>query len=285
MKLRNSFIVSTVILGLTTLGVCQGAAQALSGSIINTYGAPNPLWDLSKVSDWQDANLKMENSNSQVEIDFASPFAQDGKGRLAGAGSTTVQVKQQWNEDNGQVTHYDVSFPGTYVVKGSITSSKGVARVTCAIKAMGRASLEPSDSERTVTATSSSTFVIDPGAGSMTGRYSDKASAQGKGSISDRGTFVDPIPAALGNGSWTLVLNPVADAANKYTGTATITLNSGTIYPFSITGSYTPNTGASKLTLTGTDAALGSKLQLKLDGAVIKFISGKVSGQAIKILQ
>jgi len=172
------------------------------------------------------------------------------------------------------------------VTKGSITSSKGVAHVVFSVKVSGHTAIEHKgvSAVRAVTATANYTIKLDANAGQVTGRVSEKASAAGAGSISDTRQFADSIPADLGNGSWTLVLNFDAANGSKLTGKATVTLQTGAVYPFSFTGTFAPHTQLSKLSLKGLDAGKGSALQVTFKNNAITKIAGRVAGQSVNYI-
>lgn len=279
MKISKITILPAVVVGLVLLTAPCSRAQALSGSITNEFADPaNTLWDISKFIDFSESDFKLgDDSTGSIQLDFKAPFTQDGKGKLFGSGSTEVELVYK-----GEGGPAQVPFQGVYTTKGSVTSSKGVVKLILGTKVTGSALFL--GAQRKLSASGNVSLKFDMIARTISGRASYKATASGKGGISGS----QPLSMSFGDlkleAPWTLVLDPVP-AGNKYTGTATITLDSGTVYPFTLTGTYTPNTGASKLTLTGTGAALGSKLQLKMQGSDITFISGKVSGQMIKIMK
>ena len=71
----------------------------------------------------------------------------------------------------------------------------------------------------------------------------------------------------------------------KSSGTATVTLSTGRVYPFSFTGTFTPRTEQWKLNLKGVNAGKGSNLQVIAQGSDITKIVGRVSGQSVNIKQ
>src|SRR5204862_5952142 len=117
-----------------------------------------------------------------------------------------------------------------------------------------------SGATRTVSASEKVNLLIDPVSKQIiSGTFASKASASGLGSASDGGPVSpEPLPDELGDGTWTLSLNLEPNESNKYQGTnstATVTLMTGQVYPFSVVGAYKSTTGLTKLVLKGIDAA------------------------------
>lgn len=288
MKISKIILASIVLIALTSLTVATSQAQP-TGSITNLItGATNVIWDLSQLTnELQNLHLditgKSHGSTNHVEVLYADPFTQDGKGKLAGQGSTSVELIL---EEPSPATN---NFPGTYISKGSLTSSKGVTRAVFNSKVAGSTTF-PGDSQPTAVSASANYIVtFNAVSNTVSGRSVERASAARKGSLSEKSTFNDTISSLmdeLGNGTWTLVLDFAAPpAANKLAGTASVTLNSGAVYPFNFTGVYTPRTGASKLNLKGHDAGAGSILQVMLSTNHITRIVGRVTGQSVNIKQ
>jgi hypothetical protein len=286
----KSILITSSTLSLALLAALPGSAQP-TGSITNHVTASaNLLWDCSRLTELQDIELDIrkvsKGGTNGTDIAFADPFTQDGAGKLAGAGTTSVALIRDITEPQTS------AFPGTYATRGSITSSKGVAHLVLSVKVSGHTVLENSkgvSADRAVMATANYTVKLDPSAGQVTGRVSEKASAAGVGSISDTRQFADSIPADLGNGSWTLVLNFDAANGSKLTGNATVTLQTGAVYPFSLKGTFAPHTQQSKLNLTGQGAGKGSVLTVTLQpnaitGNVITKIVGRVAGQSVNYI-
>jgi hypothetical protein len=221
-----------------------------------------------------------------VELLFADPFTQDGKGKLSGGPASPPVTLIT---DGATQT-----FTGTYTTKGSITSAKGVARLTFNVKVTGTATLSGNNKPaepRAVRASATYTVKFDAVTDQISGRSVESAAAAGVGSISQSKSIpgsggTSTIPDDLGDGSWTLVLTftPAAgnSASGKLNGSATVSLATGQVYPFILTGTFTSHTGVSKLSLKGNGAGLGSSLQVTLNNDnVITGIVGKVSGQSV----
>jgi hypothetical protein len=272
MKRITKNLVSILGLCLVALAPNLSSAQAPSGNITTNITDPtNAIWDLTVVSDLKEISLEVED----VEVDFDLDFVQNGKGKLSGAGDTTVALVVEGFPQS--------AFPASYNLKGSISSSKGVGRLNWSVSVSGTTFLDGAD--RKVSAFEKVNLKFDPVTRQIvSGNYTQKASASGLGSLTDSGPVdPQPLPDELGDGSWTLAMDIEPDAKNKYSGTASVTLASGQVYPFSVMGSHVPKTGQTKLVLKGLDAATGSSLKVTLLGNDIVGILGKVSGQAISV--
>ncbi len=288
MKTTKVILTSAIIAGSAALTAFSGFAQPSSLSITNLIvGSTNALWDLSQLTnELQTIEMDIHNlshgGSDEVSLRYAAPYMQNGRGKLAGAGATTVSLAVS-DHQGGQTNAPD--FVGTYTSKGSISSAKGIARLAFSSRVIGTATLE--GAERAVAAAATYTVKLDANTGQVSGRSVERASARGLGSISESRALSDPLPEDLGDGTWALVLNfNAATNANKLTGTASVTLQTGQEYPFTFTGNYAPRTGQSKLNLKGTDAGLGCILQVTLNtNNAFTRIVGRVSGQTVNLKQ
>ena len=173
-------------------------------------------------------------------------------------------------------------FLGIYKLTGSVTSSRGGARGAITAAVAGSTLFE--GATRRLTATQKISFVVDASSKQCAGLSRDSASAAGKGSVSGVRSWGPYSLSSLGasDGSWTLALNP-ATAGKNITGAASITMQSGRAYTFTVKGLYNANKQQSKLLLTGTALAKGSNLQVTLSGSTITAIKGKISGQMVNL--
>jgi hypothetical protein len=250
-------------------------------------GSTNALWDFSTLTnEFENIELNTEKimdvGTNFIHAAFAAPYTQDGRGRLAGSGNASVAL-------SSNVTDPQTNALGaTYVSKGSVTSSKGVAHLVLSVKVSGQALLGDNKhpvAQRSVIVSVNCSAKFDAKTNQMSGRVSGTASASGLASLSNRRGFADAFPAELGDGAWTLVLQFGVISGNKSSGTATVTLSTGQVYPFTFTGTFTPRTEQWKLNLKGVDAGKGSNLQVIAQGSDITKIVGRVSGQSVNIKQ
>lgn len=255
-----------------------------SGSITNVFSGPtNILWDLTQfgLDQIQIDVTKISHltQTNEAVVEFDGPFTQDARGKLLGSGGTNASLTIS---SNGLSQFNDV-VPGQYSTSGSISSAKGVARVSFQSKFLGMAQLE--GRERSVSAGATYLLTIDGNANQVTGRFVQRASASGLNSISTSGSFVPAsIPDSLGDGSWTLALNFGAPMGNLLNGTAALTFgkDGSQVYPFTFTGKFLPATGQSTLNLKGVNAAQNSMLQVTLGSSnTILRVFGRVSGQTV----
>jgi hypothetical protein len=277
MKKSKSILQVSVLAVAATLGFQTLIAQP-SGSITNLVSNPaNALWDFSLLTnELQNIDLTASRKDVTAEFIYADPFTQNGAGKFSGSGSTTAALTVD-GESN--------SFAGPYKVSGSVTSSKGVAKVTFTTKVSGTG-VELDGKSRSVSGGETEIVEVDAVTGQVTGRSTARAAASGLGAISSTSTISDTlsdVAAQIGDGTWTLVLDFGSPSGKSLTGTATVTLNAGTVYPFSFTGAFDSKTGDSKLNLKGTGAGQGSALIVTLNSSnTVASISGKVSGQTVK---
>jgi len=275
--MKTKVILTTIALfGLSALTIQTCSAQAPTGSITNVItGTTNVLWDVSLVQQLQHIDLDIvsisHGNTNEDEILFDDPFTQDAKGKLAGTGTTSVEIAG--GSSSGL----------SYQTTGLLSGTKGVARLTFSAKITGLAFV--GGLFRNVSASGQYQVKLDANAGQISGRVSQKASASGLGGIAGTRIFTNATPPELGDGSWTLVLNFAGPATNKLSGTAAVTLQTGLTYPYTFTGTYNSRTGKSKLNLKGHDTGLGSNLQVTLQGTDISQIIGRVCGQSVNLKQ
>jgi hypothetical protein len=273
MKFNRWQIVGTFILGLAflprlaTAGIPSGSLQ------INVTGPTNHIWDASSIHELQHPDFEISDEN--VEISFAAPFVQTGAGKLVGTGLTQLEVDSPIFV--GTITD------AVYKASGSVTSSKGLARVTFTGSAKGLA--DAPGKTRVLTGTLAVKVAIDSLLESATGVYTSTGAASGYGTAKEVGTLDfnwTDVVNSMGNGSWTLSMQLTNDGVKKIGGTARVTLNSAAQFDFTVKGSYKSKTDTSLLVLSGTGSSKGSSLKVNLTGSTISVLQGKVSGQAIK---
>lgn len=275
----------TLATALTALTVQVSSALPTNSITITTNitGSANAVWNFSRLTNLlQNLDLDMlketKKSTNAVEVTYVSPFIQDGAGKLVGSG-TNANVTLIYG--NGQATN---TFTGTYTTHGTVSGSKGVTHLTFLSKVTGKTTFAGQSKASTAFATASYVMKFDAKAGTFSGRALQHASATRMGSISEVLSIdkTNSIPAELGDGSWTLALTST-NTNNKLSGTATVTLNSGEVYPFDFKGVYAPKTKKSVLNLKGVDAGKGSSLEVTLDDTTVTKLTGHISGQSVSL--
>ena len=271
--MKTFLLTGVIAVGLFAFAAPNAFCQAPTGSITNVIvDSHNTIYDAT-LTPLQNIQIDIPQDGG-ILVSWDDPFTQDGKGKLAGSGATTVFAT---NDPNIAVT-----FPATYQTKGSIKGNNGITTLKFSSKASGDTNFAGND--RKLTGTVNYSLTINKLAGTITGTNKQKASASGYGSASDTETINDVIPPELGDGSWTLILNFGAPNGTKLQGTATVTLATGQVYPFDFTGTFVDATGQSKLSLKGVDAGTGSKLTVTLQNGFLDTIKGKMAGQTINFI-
>lgn len=254
---------------------CLAQHTQPSGAITNLVSNPtNDLWDVTLDTKLNHVDTEIPRLHMIFDVDFT----QDGGGKLAGAGPTQVSLSYM-NKNDVWVTL--PPFPATYKVKGTVTSSKGIGKLSYTASIIGTNLMEGKD--RKISGSVSDTVKLNAITGQVTGTSTTKGSASGYGATSGKESFTYAVPVELGNGSWTLVMNLVPELKNKMSGAATVTLATGQAYDFAITGTWAPKTWQSKLTLKGFGPSKGSTLSVTMVDNDVTIISGKVSGQTVKV--
>lgn len=83
MKTSKALIASAATLIIAAVSSRVGSAQPSGSLTPHVSGTGNVLWDLSEISALQNLNLHIQNGDTDSTIDFADPFTQDGRGKLA----------------------------------------------------------------------------------------------------------------------------------------------------------------------------------------------------------
>lgn len=268
-----------LLLGVTLS--LPAAVSAQTSVTLEVTDHTNAVWDVSKLASLQHVSMEMERmSGAGSQIAYDAPFAQLGNGRLQGSGSTEMSVQYRRQGMWVQVP----AFTGTYRVNGSVMGTRGKALVTFHSTANGATSIDGTN--RQVTGRQNSTVRLDALTGMMSGRSSSLAMGMGMGAMTDHNTLdSEQIPTELGDGSWTLRMDFDPPVGNKLSGQGSVTLKTGMVLPYKITGTYGPNTHTSVLTLRGTDAARNSVLQVKLVNGEVKKVTGLISGQMVRVIK
>jgi hypothetical protein len=274
--------ISGVILsGLLVVGAAS-SARGQTGPAgdfqLSVTEASSIVWDLSAIDAFHHAGIEVEDPKKEgrAELDFLTTPILGAGGKISGAGQTTVSLGVE--TDLGWET---ITFPGTYKLSASISSSKGVAKGSSSVSVSGTAQLE--GKARALKASSSTSFTVNNSAKTVSGSMKSSASASGLGSISGKDTFGpnSMVTEGAGDGTWTLLMT-LSTTGKVVTGSqAKVTLSSGRILSFTAKGTFTAKTQATKLVLTGTGDAKGSSLQIGLAGSQIKTVKGKLLGQTV----
>ena len=257
-----------------------------SGSFTNTVTGPtNAVWDFEGVV--TNVNIDVTNkTGTEVQGDMSVTFNQSGAGKASGS-DTNVSVTLNISGGSSNTTG-SVSFPATVTVKGSINSTKGGAHLIFSVTGTGTGTLPGESQSSKISLSKQILATINSANQTVTGTMKGTASASGHGSIVNTTSFTNSISevggGALGDGSWTLTLNDLATTNNQVTGTATITLNSGQSFNYSVKGSFNSTKGT-KLVLTGSDPnSKGSAIQVTLDtNDVVTNIKGRITGQMVNV--
>lgn len=274
MKFIHRQIFTAFVLGLAFLPRLCVAAIPAGALQIEVTDPTNHIWDASSIDELQHLDFGVESES--IDISYAAPFTQTGAGKLVGEGLTDLEIAAP-------------IFVGTindaaYKVSGTVTSSKGVARVTFTGMAKGPALIE--GKARVLAGTLAVKVTIDSILESSSGVYLSTGSASGYGSAKEAGSldfsWLDVI-GSMGDGSWSLEMALTNDGVKKIGGTARVTLSSGATLDFTVKGAYKSKTDTSVLVLSAADASgKGSALKVSLTGSTITAIQGKVTGQVIK---
>jgi hypothetical protein len=206
-------------------------------------------------------------TDDSLGFNISYDMTQDAQGKLTGSGSASCSVEG---------IDVDISFD----ITGSIKQTGGIAIVKMSFKFRGTAS-DGYDTYK-FTASAKVTAEINLDSGTIEGTAKVRVSIRGYGSYSDESLYTEELPLDM-DGAFTLDLN-VSEAGRKLQGTGALTLSSGDIYYFSVTGKYNSKTDESSFTFKGDGSSKGCSLKIKVDESddSITSLTGKVLGQKIK---
>lgn len=285
MKSPIAILKLILVVLLTALAVQTSLAQP-SGSITNlVLNQTNAVWDLGKLLqsvDFTVTRVTNQKTNTEAEFSYSDPYSVGGGGKLSGGPAWTSVSANLINST------IPTSYHGIYRVSGSVTSSKTLATLILRTKVTGEDFFQ--GQYRILSGSATYTIKVDNLARQLSARLASSAMTGGGGVSSSAflGSFPVSQLGAMGDGTWTLVLRFGETIGNTLGGNATVTLNSGTVYFYAFTGTYTPRTGVSKVNLLGYDTqaapGAGSVLQVTLDSSnKITRITGRIAGQTVKV--
>lgn len=250
------------------VGFCASMALGISAwagptgpFTFNFDGTTKPIWDISGTY------ILSPTVGGEVSISFPITIAEDASGKLTGSGTVPVVI------DSDQVE-------GTYVLKGKISNSGGVALINATLKLSGTGTLQGFQSTYSVSA--SYHLEIDAATRTITGtgKGSAKASGLGQGPLYEQ--VSGSLPTGV-DGSWALNMNLQTDV-KAITGTSSVLLSNGRTLGLGVKGSYNAKNTKSNITLAGVDASKGASLKVMgtNDTLNVATVKGKLLGQVIK---
>ena len=277
MKLANLFRPSLSMAGLFMLGwilpsQCSGAGIPSGPWKFSISDVTNHVWDVTGIQELQTPLLEF--TDDDVTTTFNAPYAQNGSGKLAGAGVTQIDVES---------SIYTGPVQGTYAARGSITAAKGIARLTITSSAKGTAQI--GGGSHVISSSATVKAAINSVTQSINGTYTSAAAASGYGAVHDAGLLNvswTNVLASMGDGGWTLHLNVTNDAVKTVGGTATVALSSSSTLTFVVKGKYNAKTDSTLLILSADPASKGSSLKVNWAGTGGATLQGKLTGQTIK---
>lgn len=199
--------------------------------------------------------------------------------------TNAIVIVDLQESDGGVVTgtlweSYDADSANNFIATGPITGkASGKSGVVGASWKESGAMTGVDDGEGyTGTYTAKGTVTIDPTTLTMLVAGPLKECVDGRcETTATSETYT--LPAGM-TGDWALETDITA-AANKLTGTGTLTLSSERAFTYTITGSYNTKSEVAKLKLVGQGDAVGTSLSLTTHGTdmVLTALKGKVLGQ------
>jgi hypothetical protein len=249
---------------LAVFGTAHSFAEAPTGTFVYDLNPTNlPLWDLSGQLDLQQNIIGVAAQGTPLQVPVT--VDQNIKGRLAGAGFTTVLVDTN-------------ALNARYRVEGKVYTAASRTKVHLTVRASGR------DLIGGITNTYKIVLVykleLDAATNVLTGTVRGYARfSQVKGGKINQEISI-PLPAE-NDGSWMLTL--ALNTATPPGGNAAITLPNGRFLQYAVRGRYSSSRDTTRLSLSGFGNSKGSKLTLYLSttNAIITDLRGRVFGQKL----
>ena len=270
-----------IIAVVSVLLIQAGFAQAPSGSIASPIfsGVGKGLYDLTGVL-------------TNLSVDFAAsdggavPWSQDVRVVQSITGTVTASTTGTVVTIIAQDGSFSCS--AAYTLKGTVKSSGSNILLSTTFTCKSTAFLGGDPTYETIKFTESFTSLatINPVAGIVTGRQTGTAVGRLGSKVRTMKlldpTFSGPIPSGYVPIDWHLDMTLDSIGA-KVTGSASVSLENGRSFPFTVKGTYTARTGVSKLALTGTGAGKGTKLTVAMNGNSLTGITGSLLGQKVAL--
>ena len=238
-------------------------ADIASGSYTVEFDGNVSLWDISGT---------YSEDIDGLTVDYT--LSVDPSGKITGYGSANY------------AGNYGIGIDTTFNLSGTVTTAGSVTRVTLNMTMKGSGQFQGSTIN--FGASLKESMEIDADASTLVGTTSGNVSL----SVSGLGSFGEKIPAtdvtldlpSDMDGTWDLTLNATTGGA-KVTGTGQIVLSNGSVYGFTLTGTYAFRTGLSKVTMKGLPADKTITANLVADfskaGMNVKSLKGKALGQTL----
>jgi len=272
---------------VATSSACPTNATPTNGGTITspTFSGTQGLYDVTGVitnidEDFLGNRVPANTNNINQDVSIT----QSAAGALTGGGNTTMTLytPSDFSGNPGTFT-----FSATYTARGTLKSSGANEVLSLAFIANASKVNLGDGVNRTLKESITYLITINPTTGTMSGRKAGSASVSGGGSIKILDTSVpeQPAPPPL---DWYLSLTSLTSTGTKVTGTGTVNLANGRIFPFTVKGTYSATTATSKLTLTGTstggtDSSQGATLTVTMTGNNITGITGSLLGQKVNL--
>lgn len=251
-------------------------AQAPSGVINIPMGANTPVYDLTG---YYDLDQSIEGAGGTLtDLSFSVYLNNGPGGALTGTGTALVTLA------DGEVAPFAASYVATGRVSGG---GNNPVHVTLTVRLVGNDTVVGIPDTR-IRITVTYNLTVDPVGLALNG--SAKGSLSLGGDSARINSAVGPFALPSGaDGTWSVQMSIVP--LNRLDGTGVITVGSGLnanaqtigrVLQTGLTGSYSVQTGVSRVTLNGLGFSRGSSLKLNFfsDGSIESF-SGTILGQKV----
>jgi len=238
-------------------------ADLASGSYTVEFDGNVTLWDISGT---------YSEDLGGLAVDYT--LSVDPSGKITGYGSASYAAS------------YGIGIDTTFNISGTVSTAGRVTRVTLSMTMKGSGQFQGSTVN--FSASIRESMEIDAETSTLVGTTSGNVSL----SVRGFGNFGEKIPTADValdlpydmDGTWDLTLNTVTSGP-KITGTGQITLSNGSVFGFTIAGTYAARTDLSKVAMKGTptNKAMSANIVANFGkaGMNVRSLKGKALGQTI----
>ena len=289
--LKSLLAIGTILL-IELMLIRTSFAQAPSGTISNSFSGPVfGLYDVTGLITNFSEPFTPKHDTNWVIVSENVNLLQSITGDVT-ASSTSTVITVQPMLTNAFPT---ISFPAAYKVKGVVRSADGPGAMVLALTLTGQGVHSDTNGLHQYTESLTYTFVIVPSLIPVYPPFTNTLSITKSGSISISGkngssaklplTNIQTTANMLVPLDWTLSMNLITSNLTKVTGTATVTLVNDRTFTFNAKGTYVPQTGLTKLTLTSLPPDKGATLTVILSGNNVSNIRGALLGQKVNFPQ
>ncbi len=236
-------------------------ADAPNGLVSFSFDTNAPIYDLTGSLQFDETLIGA--GQSELGLSYGINVIQDARGRITGSGITAVAVGNDF-------------VAAEYTVRGRISASHGVTRVTLQVRLKGEDAFGGVSTPFSINI--AYVLTINPDSGTMDGTARGSARFGRLGSARIRSGISVPLPAGA-DGLWTLQMNVVP--FSRLAGTASIVLSNGRTLALNLNGHYSSSLDRSTIRMSGFGDSRGNSVTVIFDSELL-LLRGTILGQTVR---